>query len=115
MDPQQQQAINQFASLGAGFVAVAMLFGLAFVAFAIFLFWRVFTKAGLSGPLSLIVLIPGIGWLIVLCILAFSEWKVVPAPNQYTGMMPPYPPSGYPPAGPPSYPPSGYPPQGPSA
>lgn len=103
MDPQQQQALNQFAGLGAGVLAFAMLFGLAILGFIIFLFWRTFTKAGLAGPLALLVLIPGIGWLIVLCILAFSEWKVVPAASQYTGMMPPYPPSGYPPAGPPSY------------
>lgn len=114
MDPQQQQAINQLAGLGVGFIAFVMLFGLAILGFIIFLFWRTFTKAGLSGPLALLVLIPGIGWLIVLCILAFSEWKVIPAPNQYTGMVPPYPPLGYPPAGPPSSPSAGYPPQGPT-
>ncbi len=112
MDPQSQQAANWMAGMGAGVFLFIILIAFAILAFFIYLFWRVFTKAGLSGPLSLLVLVP-FGPIIVLCILAFSEWKVVPV-NQYTGMTP-YPPPGYPPAGPPSYPPSGYPPQGPTA
>jgi len=112
MDPQQQQAFNQFAGLGAGVILFALLFGLAAIAFVVFLFWRIFTKAGLSGPLALLTLLWPIGPLINLCILAFSDWKVVPTP--YSGLTP-YPPPGYPPAAPPSYPPSGYPPQGPTA
>ena len=64
---------------------------LAVTAFAIFVFWRILTKAGLSGPLSLLILVPAIGWIIVVCILAFSEWRVVPAPQPYPGIQP-YPP-----------------------
>ena len=94
MDPQQQQ---QFAGVMAGFMGVFLIVGLVVAAFFIFLLWRIFTKAGLSGALSLIALFPGIGPIIVLCILAFGEWKVVPAP--YTQGLQPYPPP------PPSYPP----------
>ncbi len=100
MTPQQQQ---QYASMAAGLGAGVLLFGILVTAFLVFLFWRSFTKAGLSGPLSLLVLIPGIGLLIVLCILAFSEWKVVPA-SSVAGLAN-YPPSAYPTTT--NYPPSG--------
>lgn len=49
--------------------------------FIVFLFWRICEKAGHSGALSLITLIPGIGMLILLCILAFGTW-----PNQSSGV-----------------------------
>lgn len=89
-----QQSSNAAASLMAGgFFLVAMVIGLAVTAFLIWLFWRVFTKAGMSGALSLLLLFPGIGWLICLCILAFGTWKVVPAPVAYVpGLPPQYPP-----------------------
>ena len=100
MTPQQQQ---QYASMAAGLGAGILLFGVLFSALLVFLFWRSFTKAGLSGPLSLLVLIPGIGLLVALCILAFSEWKVVPAAS--VARLPAYPPSAYPTTT--NYPPSG--------
>lgn len=100
MTPQQQQ---QYASMAAGLGAGILLVGVLFSALLVFLFWRSFVKAGLSGPLSLLVLIPGIGFLVALCILAFSEWKVVPA-SSVAGLTQ-YPPSSYP--SPTNYPPSG--------
>jgi uncharacterized membrane protein YhaH (DUF805 family) len=95
MDPQQQQ---QFGSMMAGFIGVIIIFGLIFLAFLIFLLWRIFTKAGLSGALSLLVLIPGIGSLVVLCVLAFADWKVVPAPTAAPYYPPVYPPPPPPPS-----------------
>jgi heme/copper-type cytochrome/quinol oxidase subunit 2 len=96
MDPQQQS--QQVAHIILAMMPMFLLFGLAVMAFLIFLFWKVLTKAGLSGPLSLLVLLWPIGPLIVLCILAFSDWKVAPIPP------PAYYPPSYPP--PPVYPPS---------
>lgn len=93
MDPQQQQHL---AGIAAGFMGIFFLFGIAIAAFAVFLFWRIFTKAGLSGPLALLVLVPGVGWIIALCILAFSEWPVTPIPSA------PYYPPVYPPPAPPT-------------
>ncbi len=101
MDPQQQQ---QIAGLAASMGIAVLFFGLLISAFLVFVFWRIFTKAGLAGPLSLLVLIPGIGALVVLCILAFSQWKVVPAASLYASGLPVYPPAAYPPA---NYPPPG--------
>jgi len=96
MDPQQQS--QQVAHIILAMMPMFLLFGLAVMAFLIFLFWKVLTKAGLSGPLSLLVLLWPIGPLIVLCILAFSDWKVAPIPP------PVYYPPSYPP--PPTYPPA---------
>jgi heme/copper-type cytochrome/quinol oxidase subunit 2 len=93
MDPQQQQI--QAMHMMAAILPMIFLFWLVIMAFLVFCFWRVFTKAGMSGPLSLLMLVPAVGPLVVICILAFGEWKVVPAPP-YGGYPPPYPPS-YPP------------------
>ena len=36
--------------------------------------WRVFSRAGLAPALSLLVLVPILGWAIVSLILAVSDW-----------------------------------------
>ncbi len=102
MDPQQQQNL---AGMMAGMGVVIMLLVLVFMVAFVFLFWRIYTKAGLAGPLALLVLVPAIGPLVALCILAFAQWRVVPAPQQYGSFPPQYPPPvNYPPPqGPPSY------------
>ncbi|MGB6191772.1 MAG: hypothetical protein WBF42_04840 [Terracidiphilus sp.] len=53
----------------AGFVFVLML------PVIIVPYWRIFSKAGFSGWLSLLMLVPPIN-LIVLYVVAFSEWKI---------------------------------------
>ena len=103
-DQPSQAASTMLGGLGVGIIVFAVLFGLAIIAFFIFLFWRIFTKAGLAGPLALLVLLYPIGFLIVLCILAFAQWKVVPAP-----LAAPY----YPPVPPPPPPPAAFPPSDP--
>jgi hypothetical protein len=101
MDPNQ---VNHMAGAIAGMMGFFMLFGFAVTAFFVFLFWRILTKAGLAGPLALLVLFPGIGWLIVVCILAFSDWRVTPLPPTYGGLQPyPPPPTSYQPPPPTSY------------
>jgi uncharacterized membrane protein YhaH (DUF805 family) len=102
MDPQSQHAASALAGLGIGLILFGVLFFLAIILFFIFLFWRIFTKAGLSGPLALLILIPGVGYLVVLCILAFSDWNVAPiVPAGYLPSVYPPPPSSFPPAPPP--------------
>ena len=54
------------------------IFGVIFFGvflFKIFLWWRIFSKAGYSGAFSLLILAP-FGVLIMLCVLAFSDWPV---------------------------------------
>jgi hypothetical protein len=64
--------------------------------------WFICKKAGFSPWLSMLCLIPSLGTLVLLYVLAFAEWKVTPPP--IAAYPPPYPPPPQPP-----YPP--YPPQ----
>ena len=69
------------AAAAAGLLAFGCVFWLilmlAFIAFPVFCFWRIFTKAGHNGALALLGLIPGIGMIVVLCILAFGDWPAL--------------------------------------
>ncbi len=62
----------------AGLMAFGCVFWvillLAAFAFPIFCFWRIFTKAGYNGAMALIWLIPVIGPIVVISILAFGTW-----------------------------------------
>jgi hypothetical protein len=83
------------------------LFGImALVGMAIVLIplWQICKKAGFSPWLSLLVLLYPVGGLILLYVLAFARWKVVPIAQGSS-----YPPAAYPPA----YPPAAYPPAAP--
>jgi hypothetical protein len=60
--------------------------------------WFILKKAGFSPWLSLLCIVPSLGTLVLLYILAFADWKVVAVPQ---GMYPP----AYPPPPPPPYPP----------
>lgn len=64
-------------ALGCFVWAVIMVFVLAVLAFQVWLFWRIFSKAGYNGAMSLLILIPGIGAIIVLCMLAFGNWPIL--------------------------------------
>jgi len=110
MDPQQQQAQAQeiFRHIGM-LMPIFLLFGIVIVALYVIPMWKIATKAGLSGPIALLAIIPIVGKLVTLYVLAFSEWRVVPAPPQYGG----YPPSYTPP--PPYTPPPTYTPPPPAA
>ena len=56
-------------------------------------FWFILKKAGFSPWLTLINIVP-MGTLILLYVLAFADWKVVPAPPPVwlQPQQPPYPP-----------------------
>lgn len=41
------------------------------------LFWRIFSRAGFPGALSLLVLLPGIGVLAACLVLAVADWPVL--------------------------------------
>ncbi len=55
------------------------LFALVAIAIIVIPFWFICKKAGFSPWLSLLNIIP-LGNLILIYVLAFSDWKVVPAP-----------------------------------
>jgi hypothetical protein len=53
-------------------------------------YWFIWKKAGFSPWFSLLMFVPFVN-LIMLYVLAFSEWKVVPVPSPvpYPGPLPP--------------------------
>ena len=67
------------AATAGAFAALAFVYAivlLVVVAFTLWVYWRIFTKAGYNGALSLLNLIPGIGPLICVLILAFGRWPI---------------------------------------
>ena len=69
--PHPEPALAGLLAFGCFFWAILFL---AALAFPVFCFWRIFAKAGFNGALSLLWLIPAVGPIIVLCILAFAAW-----------------------------------------
>jgi heme/copper-type cytochrome/quinol oxidase subunit 2 len=59
-----------------GMMGGMMLIWLVVIAFAIFCYWKIFAKAGYSGALSLLLLVP-IANLIVVVWFAFADWPVL--------------------------------------
>jgi hypothetical protein len=82
-DPHQLQGI-----IAAAIGIYAMIYLIQAVIFIVPT-WFISKKAGLSPWLSLLCLFPLTG-VILLYILAFAEWKVIPAPQM--AFQPPYPP-----------------------
>jgi hypothetical protein len=80
-------------------MAILPLIILICLAIIIIPFWFICKKAGFSPWLSLLCLIPSLGILILIYVLAFAQWKVVPAPQM--AYPPPYPPPPVPPQLPP--------------
>jgi hypothetical protein len=59
---------------------IAGLFFILMIPVVIVPYWKIFSRAGFSGWLSLVMLIP-LANLVVLYVVAFSEWKTLPGAN----------------------------------
>ena len=97
--------MNDNSATAASFIAtMIVVYGIVIVGlvvFTIWIYWRIFTKAGFNGALSLLNLVPGVGQLICMVILAFGRWPIEDqldalrrggaptAPLPPTGPMPP--------------------------
>jgi hypothetical protein len=72
--------VDHDANTAAGVIATLALTYtvvlIAIVAFTIWVYWRIFAKAGYNGALSLLNFIPGVGPLICVIILAFGRWPI---------------------------------------
>jgi len=69
--------------LGAGLIVIILgvvLYLVIMVLALIIPTWRICNRAGYSGAMSLLHLIPGVGTLIVFAILAFGTWPAGEAP-----------------------------------
>ena len=58
-----------------GIILSSVIFSLIAIIFAVIIYWRIFSKAGYSGALGLLMFVP-IANIIVLCVLAFGTWPI---------------------------------------
>lgn len=78
------------AHMGALFLILIPIMLIAMVV-AIIPYWFIFKKAGFAPLLSLLMMVP-LANIIILYVVAFSQWKVVPAPQiQAAQPLPPQP------------------------
>ena len=82
LDPDQVQ------KMVVAMMAILPLIILICLAIVIIPFWFICKKAGFSPWLSLLNIVP-LGNLVLIYVLAFAQWKVVPVPQM--GYPPPYP------------------------
>lgn len=84
-DPEQiKRIVMAFMTI----LPILILIGLAII---IVPTWFICKKAGFSPWLSMLCLLPSVGLLILLYVLAFADWKTMPPPQM--GWTPgPYPP-----------------------
>ncbi|HUA99904.1 MAG TPA: hypothetical protein VMA34_16340 [Terracidiphilus sp.] len=94
------EMIRRMAMAFMAIIPIFILFGIAIVMVPC---WFICKKAGFSPWLSLCCLLPTLGLLVLLYVLAFADWKVAPLPPQ--AYWPPQPPP------PPPVPPAPLPPQ----
>jgi hypothetical protein len=59
----------------AGIIISSVIFSLVAIIFAVVIYWRIFSKAGYSGAMGLLMFVP-IANIVVLCILAFGQWPI---------------------------------------
>jgi hypothetical protein len=101
MDTYSPAADNIATALTAvsGLFVCITIFGLAILVIIVWLFYRIFEKAGYNGWMGLLSLIPSLGLLICLCILAFDKWPAQRAEAANPGGSAPTPvPTSYVPA-----------------
>jgi uncharacterized YccA/Bax inhibitor family protein len=56
---------------------IGLVLGTVYLVIAFICWWKIFSKAGHSGAMGLLILIPVIGELIMLLILAFGKWPAL--------------------------------------
>ena len=72
---------SQLAAALTGFGLFIGIIAIASIILAIVIWWRIFSKAGYHGALSLLMFVP-IANLVMLLILAFAEWPIQAELNQ---------------------------------
>jgi hypothetical protein len=90
---QDQVDQTQIQHMVVAMMAIMPIFILIILALVILPFWFICKKAGFSPWLSLLNIVP-LGGIVLVYVLAFAQWKVVPAPQPSWQPQPPYPPLG---------------------
>ena len=76
-----QTTTDQLTAAVASFGLIAGIIGIVSIVFAVIVWWRIFSKAGYNGALSLLMFVP-IANLVMILILAFAEWPIYAELNQ---------------------------------
>lgn len=85
------EMVKRIILLMAGLIPVIIVVTIAILMIPC---WMILKKAGFTPWLSLLCIIPSLGTLVLLYVLAFAQWKVVPAPQvAWTPSVPPPPPA----------------------
>jgi hypothetical protein len=71
-------------------VPIMLVFYLIVIAILMIPCWIILKKAGFSPWLALLCIVPSLGTLVLLYVLAFAQWKVMPVPQ--IAWPPPVPP-----------------------
>lgn len=66
---------STYSSMTGTSLIVSLVIAVLVIILAIVIWWRIFSKAGYSGALGLLMFVP-IANLIVLCVLAFARWPI---------------------------------------
>jgi hypothetical protein len=74
-DANSDAATNAIAGTMAAFGVVGILVGIGLLILSLIINWTIAAKAGYSGALSLLMLIPLVNIIIIL-MFAFSEWPI---------------------------------------
>lgn len=88
-----------WAAVGS-YIACIFFFAVVIVAFMIWLYWRILSKAGYNGAWALLMLVPGINTFVsfgILLVLAFGEWPALRKAAYAPPMTPAYQPPSAPP------------------
>ncbi len=67
---------------------LSTIFGLILIAVSIWAFWKIFSKAGYNGALSLLMLIPFVN-LVVIVWFALADWPNLASTGSSSQIKPP--------------------------
>jgi len=67
---------------------LSTIFGLILIAVSIWAFWKIFSKAGYNGALSLLMLIPFVN-LVVIVWFALADWPNLASAGSSSQIKPP--------------------------
>jgi len=70
-----EAAAAGIATLGIGVILVLALIGLVSLLLTVILWWKIFAKAGWSGAMGLLMLVPLVN-IIMFFVLAFAKWPI---------------------------------------
>ena len=72
--PNYNNSTVDTAALAPIFITSGII-GLLFIVLAVIIYWKIFSKAGYSGAMGLLMFVP-IANIVVLLMLAFAEWPI---------------------------------------